>query len=320
MQILFPRNVNCICCNMPISRENYLSLCRHCYHKMAFVEESCIRCGRSGKGMSMCTQCVDEKYYFDRVYSVLEYNDFIHHQIYAYKYGHRNYMGRYFGQLMKDFIEENEIEYDFVTAVPISSERMKSRGFDQSDLLGEQIDGERFVPLFKRIKSTKFLSGLSRSGRILELEGAFFIDEEAMDKMIGDLYGVSEAKSLRSLGERRSSGNIFFDKSKDQGKEIVASREKKSQQIENRIGHMEEGEKTHETVGIDASGHLGNAKEVDERSSEEKNRSQQEDKIRLLVVDDILTTGSTINELSKLVKKQILNIEITALALCCAKK
>lgn len=244
MDFLFPRNLNCICCNLPISEDNYLSLCKNCYKKLAFVEEICVRCGRFGKGASMCTRCATEKYDFDHVYSVLEYNDFIHHQIYAYKYGFRNYMGRYLGRMMQDFVYENGLSYDFITAVPISSDRLKARGFNQSELMAREIDQEVFVELFLRKKSTKFLSGLSRSHRILELQDAFLIDENVLDEMLANYYSQDKK-----------------DQAVDQGK-----------------------------------------------------------KIKLLIVDDILTTGATINELSKLAKKHILNIEITALTLCSARK
>lgn len=244
MDFLFPRNLSCICCNLPISEDNYLSLCKNCYKKLAFVEEICVRCGRFGKGASMCTQCATEKYDFDYVYSVLEYNDFVHHQIYAYKYGFRNYMGRYFGEMMKDFVRENEISYDFITAVPISSDRLKTRGFNQSEVMAKEIDQEAFKMLFLRNKGTQFLSGLSKARRILELQDAFSIDEKILDEMMESYY----------------------------------SQEKKDQ------------------------------------------TADQDKKIKLLIVDDILTTGSTINELSKLAKKHILNIEITALTLCSARK
>lgn len=238
-EILFPRNIQCIFCGSPISRENYLSTCKACYQKMEPICEICVRCGRFGKGAGICIACSDEKYYFDRVYSALVYNDFMHHSIYSYKYGHKSYMGKYFGEILKEFISENELQYDFITAVPISAERMKTRGFNQSALIAEHIDADAYIELFVRQKKTDFLSGFSRGRRMAELEDAFAIDEEVLERMIADFYQRDDAA----------------DK-----------------------------------------------------------------KIKLLIVDDIITTGSTLNELSKLAKKQILNIEIIALTLCNARK
>ncbi len=53
IDLLFPKNINCIFCSLPIHEENYLSLCKKCYQKLKFLEEICIRCGRSGKGRTL---------------------------------------------------------------------------------------------------------------------------------------------------------------------------------------------------------------------------------------------------------------------------
>lgn len=238
MEILFPKNISCIFCSSPISRSNPYSLCKRCYQKLNFVQELCIHCGRFGKGASMCTQCEKEQYGFDQVYCTLEYNDLMHKQIYSYKYGHQSFMAEYLGAIMKDFVTDNQLTYDFITGVPISKQRMGERGFNQSDELALAIDSARFVHLFRRKKNTSFLSGLSKAGRILELEDAFEVNQEQMDKLVEQFYCVE--------------GNL--DK-----------------------------------------------------------------KIKLVIVDDIITTGSTLNELSKCIKKQ-LDVEVTVLTLCSARK
>ncbi len=259
IDLLFPKNINCIFCSLPIHEENYLSLCKKCYQKLKFLEEICIRCGRSGKGRTLCTDCASEKYYFDRAFSVLEYNDTMHHQIYAYKYGQKSFLGKYFGQLMQDFLIQNKIEYDFIVPVPISTKRENTRGYNQSLLFALAIDEEKTLELFIRKKHTKFLSGLSAANRILELQDAFAIDEEALSTMLERYYQKS---------------------SLDRDAESVAK----------------------------------------EREDESDDPLQFDPKIQILMVDDILTTGSTLNELSKLLKENVHNVEITVLTLCNARK
>ncbi|MGB5822880.1 MAG: double zinc ribbon domain-containing protein, partial [Proteocatella sp.] len=48
-EILFPKNLNCIFCNIPISKNNKYSLCKSCFEKIEFVEEICTKCGRTGE-------------------------------------------------------------------------------------------------------------------------------------------------------------------------------------------------------------------------------------------------------------------------------
>lgn len=242
-EILFPRNINCIFCNISISKKNKYSLCKSCFEKIEFVEEICTKCGRTGEYSSLCTHCYSENYYFDNIYSVLKYNDFIHGKIYGYKYGHKNYLAEYFAKIVKDCMEVNEIEFDYLTGVPISEKRMRDRGFNQTYAIAEKLSAEdKYVELFYRKKHTKFLSKLSNADRKRELEGAFGVNQAALDHILGNVYS-----------------NSSLDK------------------------------------------------------------SYEKEKINILIFDDILTTGSTVNELSKLLKKTLANVYVTAFTLCNAR-
>lgn len=233
--VIFPENIECIFCKMPIAKENKYSICRNCFEKIEFIEEICKTCGRSGKNSSLCTYCYSERYYYDEVYSVLKYNDFMHKIMYEYKYGYKNYLSLYFANMSESFICTNGIEYDYITSVPISQKRMKKRGFNQSQIIAEKIfkgDG-KYVELFNRVKHTKFLSKLSNIERVNEIKGAFEINQTALDSIISNSYN--------------------------------------------------------------------------------------KDEIRLIIFDDILTTGATLNELSKIAKQSIINLKVIAFTLCNAK-
>lgn len=233
-EVLFPKNINCIFCNMPIDRNNSYSICRKCFEKLEFIDEICICCGRSGKHSSLCTYCYSETYYYDRVYSILNYNEFIHKIMYGYKYGHKNYYSSYFAEVVNDFISRNELEFDYITSVPISKKRLNVRGFNQSEIIVNKIS-DKYLDLFKRTKHTKFLSKLTNVDRLNEVRGAFQLNQDIFDDLISEIY----TKSI--------------------------------------------------------------------------------DKPKIIIFDDILTTGATLNELSKLLKKSISDVEIIALTLCNAR-
>lgn len=237
LDIVFPKNLNCISCNIPIDEQNYLSMCKKCYNQLEYVKEICNKCGRSGRGSSICFECEKEKYHFDQIFSVLEYNTFIHGIIYRLKYGQEGYLSEMFAKISSDFILENDIYFDFITGVPISKKREKFRGFNQSYLIAERIDGEKFVELLIRNKETKFLSELKRVERFLEVKNAFSIDEKVLDDIITRFYEKGDAE-----------------------------------------------------------------------------------KIRILIVDDIVTSGATLNEMAKLLKEKLYNVEVYVLGICNAKK
>lgn len=257
MEILFPHNIRCIFCDSPISRENDLSICRHCHRAMEYIEEICLTCGRAGSGSSLCTECADEHYGFDRVYSVLHYNDFIHTQIYRFKYGHQGYLGAYFGRILDRFMRINHIEPDIITSVPIARRRTAQRGYNQSALMAQEITRGTYIDVFRRVKETQFLSKLSRVQRRIELEHAFVIDSDALDSMLMNVYG-----------------------------EQVYRNEERSENA----------------------------------AAEKLGREEPEEKIKLLIVDDILTTGATASALARLAKEQIAHLDVTILTLCNARK
>lgn len=249
LEIIFPENIDCIFCNMPISKDNKYSICRSCFEKLEFIKEICIKCGRSGENSCLCTHCYSEHYYYDKVLSVLKYNDFMHKIIYGYKYGHKNYLSKYFAEMVIDFIDSNNIEYDYITSVPISDERMKKRGFNQTEIIARKLCGSKnYVELFKRTKHTEFLSKLSNVARISEIEGAFEIKNDFLNNMVENKYDLKISADIKRETDMKSRANT-----------------------------------------------------------------------KIIIFDDILTTGSTLNELSKLIKKSMADVEITALTLCNAR-
>lgn len=238
LEIIFPDNLNCLKCNIPISSSNYFSLCKNCYKKIEYISEMCHKCGRNKKGASICFDCDNENYYFDRIFSVLDYNYASSSMIFKYKYAHHIYMSNYFAKLLKDYILENNIDFDFITGVPIFIRRERMRGFNQSYVIAKCIDKDKFYKIFSRKKETKYLSELKMTERFLEVKDAFEINSKELDKLVNKFYSVN---------------------------------------------------------GINK-------------------------KIRILLIDDILTSGATVNELSKLLKKFLFNVEIIVLTVCNAKK
>ena len=106
--------------------------------------------------------------------------------------------------MANDFIKANSLNYDFVTGVPISRKRMRSRGFNQTYVIAEKLDeSEKYIELFERKRHTAFLSRLSDSQRKSEIKGAFDIRAESLDIMLEKFYSdkdrVFPEKKLRIL-------------------------------------------------------------------------------------------------------------------------
>ena len=60
-----------------------------------------------------------------------------------------------------------------------------------------------------------------------------------------------------------------------------------------------------------------------EASNETENKNENKNekgKIKILIIDDILTTGSTASEMAKLLKNHVADIHISLITLCNARK
>lgn len=132
-------------CGEYLPLDSSLLFCSACLKNLPLIPpEHCPVCGKvTPSGSARCFQCHTEKNYFRQHRSVVFYTDEIRTVLLRYKfYKKRHYAGS-IGTLMSSYVTE---PYDFVTSVPISKERKRSRGYNQSQLLAKQIEKIRNIP------------------------------------------------------------------------------------------------------------------------------------------------------------------------------
>ncbi len=75
---------------------------------------------------------------------------------------------------------------DFVLPVPLSTHRLRERGFNQALLLAKQLCPERTVAQgLIRLRDTPAQSGLSRQDRLLNLDHAFMVNPAHVQMLRG---------------------------------------------------------------------------------------------------------------------------------------
>lgn len=175
-------------------------LCEQCTAKLERIEgKTCRICGRSFtkidgsfKKGDICLDCYrwEEnaawRGVLTRNISLYMYNDFLKDVLARYKY-----RGDY--ELVRIFVPEfnkaiARIEYDLLVPIPLSSERLYERGFNQTEALIQEA-GRVAHPLLKRIHSEK-QAKKSRSERI-QSPNVFTLNdtEEEAKAAISDIEG-----------------------------------------------------------------------------------------------------------------------------------
>lgn len=187
LSFIYPENISCIMCNLPIKTTNTYSMCKSCFDELHFIVDGCFKCGNSIINFSLdeqefintCSYCTKKSFYFDRAISCIEYNDFSKKIVFDLKYNKKTYMSKYIANIMKDKININNIQFDYILFVPIHKKRLRKRGFNQAKkiayYLGELLNKPVLDSIF-RIENTKQLYSLNQHERKKELKNAFNID------------------------------------------------------------------------------------------------------------------------------------------------
>ena len=141
-------------------------LCEDCSSKLERIEgEMCRTCSRPFSGLvesfkkgDICLDCfrweesTDWRGVLEKNISLFKYNDFLKEVMARYKY-----RGDY--ELVKIFVPDfkkalRPITYDCLVPIPLSTERLYERGFNQTEALIREA-GEKFKSVLQRVHSEK---------------------------------------------------------------------------------------------------------------------------------------------------------------------
>ena len=174
---LFP--VKCAVCG-GVSPEG---ICPDCLDKLPYVpKDSCPHCGR-GLDKCYCRHMRGECFY--RLAAPCYYGEGMRRGICGLKFkGIKTYAG-WIGTLMAQTVQERFLDQgeriDLMVPAPLSEKRLKERGFNQSLLLGEQMEGILKIPLSNgliKVRDTAIQHDLNYEQRLDNLHNAF----QAVDK------------------------------------------------------------------------------------------------------------------------------------------
>ncbi|MGL4911449.1 MAG: ComF family protein [Romboutsia sp.] len=226
LEFIYPDNISCIICDKPINKTNTYSLCKDCFKELHFILDGCIKCGKpiinyllEEVNTSGCKNCTGKSFYFDKVISCIEYNDFSKKIVFGFKYNNKTYMSRYIASIMKEKLMIEDISFDYVLFVPIHKKRMKKRGFNQAEKIAKYLGRETetsVIDCIVRKEYTRRLYKLNGYERRKELKDVFKLKdckEELKDKnilLIDDIFTTgSTVNEISKLLKREGVNKII---------------------------------------------------------------------------------------------------------------
>lgn len=102
--------------------------------------------------------------------------------IHQFKYNQKTYLRKPFARFIENFIQIYRLDikqFDIIVPIPLFSSRLRERGYNQSQLLAEQISCKYHIALslnnLIRIRNTEHQTVLSKKERWTNVGGAFRI-------------------------------------------------------------------------------------------------------------------------------------------------
>lgn len=181
LSFIYPER--CAICDDVISYEAG-GICAECIKKIKLIDHN--RCYKCGKQLMQdveeyCHDCKKISHNFDRGYSLFTYAGDIKESIYRFKYANRRRYAKFYGDMISKelYSEIKSLSPDALIPVPIHKKRLKKRGYNQAELIADEIGLRMGIPVLKnyiiRTKYTKPLKLLSAIERQNNLKKAFKI-------------------------------------------------------------------------------------------------------------------------------------------------
>lgn len=169
----------CTLCGQP-ARED-LSLCRDCYNDLIFMDNSCTQCALPLPATSiggLCGQCLQYPPDFDNAISLFAYRPPVSLLIQGLKFHDKLGHARLLGMLLAHtIVERTRTLPDCILPVPLSSTRLRERGFNQAVELARPVSRSLKIPiasrLLRRVRNTAPQIQLKYQQRRKNIRNAF---------------------------------------------------------------------------------------------------------------------------------------------------
>ncbi|MDO4490440.1 MAG: ComF family protein [Lachnospiraceae bacterium] len=191
--LLYPRR--CPLCDGLLEKKEPF-VCRGCAGKLHFITGPfCLRCGKplDNEEEEYCYDCRRRKHSFLRCRAPFLYRGTVKESLMRFKYGGRAEYALFYGGVMAEYGKNCGLfqKIDMIIPVPVHRKRRIERGYNQAELLAEEMSRLLDIPMepgiLKRRKKTRALKQVSK---------------EARSRSLAEAFSVSEGKGCRLGGKR----------------------------------------------------------------------------------------------------------------------
>ena len=181
LNAIFPKHYACLLCGKEIFDGG--DFCTKCQTRLTFNNEfTCPVCGRRTEAEGICTECKQQPPQFDKGVSAFVYEDGARDLILKFKKDRaflKEYLARQMYEKCSAFTDA-----DAICFIPMTAKAYRNRGYNQAELLAEELSKLLSLPLLKnaiqKVKQSSSQKTLTRVERSKNLQGCFKADREVV--------------------------------------------------------------------------------------------------------------------------------------------
>ena len=176
--LLFPENFKCIFCGKDIPNFNDTPYCQNCIKILPFNNgKRCKICDmKISNEANICDFCQKSKRYFKKATCPFVYEGIARESILAYKNNNKRYLSKGFAIILSKYL--NKADFDLITFVPMTKSEERKRGYNQAELLANELSKIFNIPILstlEKIKETNTQKSLSFEERQNNLRDVFLV-------------------------------------------------------------------------------------------------------------------------------------------------
>ena len=181
LEFFNPQGIKCVVCGVDVDKNEH-GICQKCKTHLPINGHVCQKCGVDIRTMNdFCDSCGKNQLAFDVARSVCRYEDVAKQLVLRLKFAGQKYLSKPMAQMMVEVLQRQNWVFDAVTYIPSSKDTIKNRGYNQAQLIANDICdimSLKVVNLAQKVKDLPPQEKMDYHGRFDNMQGAFVLTQK----------------------------------------------------------------------------------------------------------------------------------------------
>jgi competence protein ComFC len=178
LDIIFPGPSSCVSCGKLLKEYSDIMLCPECQKELYSIPGAFMEAAEF-LSSGVHTESISEG--FDYIMSPYRYEGPARAMVKGLKYKGRTYAARTMANLMAGELKKREVRFDIIVPVPVHPEKEKQRGYNQAELIAQELSGIVNKPLrriLEKHRNTPSQVTMDEKERWENVREAFVLNEK----------------------------------------------------------------------------------------------------------------------------------------------